>query len=82
LQRLDHERFVSEVRHPLTAKDEAAVAALRIQLAPSKGKMSGPEARVPFDEVMEHVPDASGMTYSQGVVGGVPGMWCRQQSVL
>jgi len=42
--------------------------------------MSGPEARAPFDEMMEHVPDAAGVTYTQGVVGGVPGMWCRPQS--
>jgi acetyl esterase/lipase len=77
----DHERYISEVRHPLTLKDEAAVAAIRVQVAPSKGKMSGPEARAPFDEVMEHVPDALGVKYTHDVVGGVPGMWCRPQSV-
>jgi acetyl esterase/lipase len=77
----DNESYVGEVRHPLTHKDEATVAAIRVQVAPSKGKMSGPEARTPFDEVMEHVPDAPGVTYSQGVVGGVPGIWCRSQGV-
>jgi acetyl esterase/lipase len=74
-------RYATEVRHPLAAKDAAAVAEIRIQVAPSKGKMSGPEARAPFDEVMEHVPDAAGVTYTQAVVGGVPGMWCRPQNV-
>jgi NADPH:quinone reductase-like Zn-dependent oxidoreductase/acetyl esterase/lipase len=73
-------RYISEVRHPLTLKDQATAAAMRIQVAPSKGKMSGPEARAPFDEVMEHVPDASGVQYTQGVVGGVPGTWCRPPS--
>jgi acetyl esterase/lipase len=77
----DNEGYVSEVRHPLTRKDVAAVAAIRVQVAPSKGKMSGPEARAPFNEVMEHVPDALGVKYTQGVVGGIPGMWCRPPSV-
>jgi epsilon-lactone hydrolase len=77
----DSERYVSEIRHPLTHKDEEAVAAMRVQVALSKGKMSGPEARAPFDEVMEHVPDAQGVEYKQGVIGGVPGVWCRPQSV-
>jgi epsilon-lactone hydrolase len=77
----DNEHYVTEVRHPLTLKDEVAVAAMRVQVAPSKGKMSGPEARAPFAELMEHVPDAPGVKYTQGVVGGVPGMWCRPQSL-
>jgi len=76
----DRERYAGEVRHPLSPKDEAAVAAIRVQVAPSKGRMSGPEARAPFDEVMEHVPDAPGVTYTRGVVGDIPGIWCRPQS--
>ncbi len=43
--------------------------------------MSGPEARAPFDEVMEQVPDAPGVTYAQDRVGGVPGVWCRPPGV-
>jgi acetyl esterase/lipase len=73
-------RYAAETRHPLTAKDAAAVAKLRIEVAPSKGQMNGPEARAPFDEVMELVRDAAGVTYLRGVVGGVPGVWCRPQS--
>jgi acetyl esterase/lipase len=42
--------------------------------------MNGPEARAPFDEMMEHVPDASGVTYTKGEAGGVRGTWCRSQS--
>jgi acetyl esterase/lipase len=74
------QRYAGEVRHPLTLKDEGAVAAIRIQVAPSKGKMSGPEARAAFEEMMEHVPDAPDVKYEQAVVGGVPGTWCRPQS--
>lgn len=36
--------------------------------------MSGPQARIPFDEVMEHVPDASGVTHERGTVGGIDGV--------
>jgi acetyl esterase/lipase len=40
-----------EIRHALTSKDKATIAALRTQLAPLKGKMDGPQARGTFDEV-------------------------------
>jgi len=66
-------------RHALTAKDDATVAALRAQLAPLKGKMDGPQARGMFDEVMEHTPDAPGVSYEEGTIGGVRGIWCRPQ---
>jgi monoterpene epsilon-lactone hydrolase len=68
-----------EIRHPLTGKDEATVAALRTQLAPLKGKMDGPQARGMFDEVMEHTPDAPSVSYEEGTIGGVRGIWCRPQ---
>jgi len=73
-------RYAAEIRRPLTDKDGAAVAAMRIQVAPMKGKLSGPEARAPFDEVMEHVPDAPGVNFTQGVVGGVSGVWLGPES--
>jgi monoterpene epsilon-lactone hydrolase len=66
-----------EIRHTLTVKDEATLAALRTQLAPLKGKMDGPQARGMFDEVMEHTPDAPGVSYEEGTIGGVRGVWCR-----
>jgi monoterpene epsilon-lactone hydrolase len=68
-----------EIRHALTGKDGATVAALRTQLAPLKGKMDGPQARGMFDEVMEHTPDAPDVGYEDGTVGGVRGVWCRPQ---
>ena len=42
----------AEVRHALSEKDRKAVAAMRKEVAPFKGKMSDPSARPPFDEVM------------------------------
>ena len=67
------------IRHALTGKDEATIAALRTQLAPLKGKMDGPQARGMFDEVMEHTPDAPDVSYEDTTVGGVRGIWCRPQ---
>jgi|HubBroStandDraft_1064217.scaffolds.fasta_scaffold08684_2 monoterpene epsilon-lactone hydrolase len=67
----------AQVRHGLTSKDAVAIEAMRAQVAPLKGKLSGPEARGVFDEVMEHTPTAPGVTYEEGVVGGVRGIWCR-----
>jgi hypothetical protein len=67
------------VRHSLSEKDREAVAAMRKEVAPFKGKMSDPSARPPFDEVMEHTPDARGVTYEKAGVGGVPGISCTPQ---
>jgi epsilon-lactone hydrolase len=48
----------AEVHHPLSAEDRAVMAALRAQIEPFKGTMTGPEAREPFDAIMEQTPDA------------------------
>jgi monoterpene epsilon-lactone hydrolase len=66
----------ADVQHSLTEKDREAVAAMRKEVAPFKGMMSGPAARAPFDEVMEHTPDAGGVSYEKVAVGGVPGIRC------
>jgi len=67
----------AEVHHPLSERDRATVAALRVDAAPFKGKMSDPSARAPFDAIMEHTPEAVGLVeYEQAVVGGVAGFWC------
>jgi hypothetical protein len=67
------------VRHSLREKDREAVAATRREVAPVKGKMGDPSARPPFNEVMEHTPDARGVTYEKRVVGGVSGILCTPQ---
>ncbi len=56
------------------------MAALRAQIEPFKGTMTGPEAREPFDAIMEQTPDAPGVAYERGEVGGVPGVWSRPQT--
>ncbi len=69
-----------DTHHALTIKDDGVIAAMRTQVAPLKGKMDGPHARGMFDEVMEHTPDAAGVSYEEGTIGGVRGIWCRPQS--
>jgi acetyl esterase/lipase len=69
-----------EIFHPLSAEDRAVVAAMRPQVVPFKGTMTGPEAREAYDAIMEQTPDAPGVAYERGVVGGVPGVWCRPQT--
>ncbi|ESQ82080.1 hypothetical protein AEAC466_19375 [Asticcacaulis sp. AC466] len=66
----------TEIFHALDDKDAGTVAAMRQALAPIKGTINSPAARGLFDEVMEHTPDAPGITYEAGTVGGVPGIWC------
>jgi acetyl esterase/lipase len=68
-----------EINHPLDENDARAVAVMREQTLAFKGQMSGPEARTPFDQIMEHTPDAAGITYETGTVGGVSGVWCRPE---
>ena len=69
----------ADIRHSLSEKDREAVAAMRKEVAPFKGKMSEPGARPPFDEIIEHTPDARGVTYEKRAVGGVPGISCTPQ---
>ena len=66
----------TEVFHPLDDKDAGAVEAMRQALAPIKGTINNPASRGVFDEVMEHTPDAPGITYEPGSVAGVSGIWC------
>ena len=66
-----------EVRHLLTDHDGAAVEVMRKEVAQFKGAMTGPAARAPFDAVMEQTPDASGVVYEDGSVGGISGVWCQ-----
>jgi acetyl esterase/lipase len=65
------------VYHPLSERDRATVAAMRVEAAPFKGKMSDPSARGAFDTIMEHTPEPAGVvTYENAVLGGVNGVWC------
>ena len=42
-----------------------------------KGSVTGPSARVAFDELMEKTPAADRVTYQEAEMGGVTGWWCR-----
>jgi hypothetical protein len=69
--------LATEFYHPLTQKDGEVLAEMRKQLAPFKRNLDGTSARAPFDKVMELTPNAFGVIYGAGVVGGVRGLWCR-----
>ena len=63
--------------HALSATDAQTMAAMRAQLAPVKGQMSGPQARDAFDKFVEQTPVAPGVTIEAASVGGVAGLWCH-----
>jgi acetyl esterase/lipase len=68
------------VQHPLSAEDQAAMAAMRAIVEPNKGKLQGIAARVPFDAIMEHVSAPVGVVYEADRIGGVSGWWCRPEN--
>ena len=67
------------VQHPLSAEDEAAMAAMRAIVEPNKGKLRGVAARGPFDAIMERVSAPIGVVYEADCVGGISGWWCRPE---
>lgn len=71
-----------EINHPLSEKDARVVVRMREHMLPFKGQMSGSEARQPFDQIMEQTPDAAGIAYEKGTVGGVSGVWCRPEKAI
>jgi epsilon-lactone hydrolase len=73
---------VVRTNRPINALDRAAMAKMRLMLAPTKGSVTGPSAREPFDELMEKTPAADGVTYEKTRVGGVPGWWCQPDDAV
>jgi len=69
------------VVHPFVSADQAAMAAMRVIVEPNKGKLQGTAARVPFDDVMQHVTAPAGVAYEADNIGGVPGWWCCPEAV-
>ena len=63
--------------HPLAPQDAPVVAAMRAAAASHKGEINGPQARAPFDAMIGAAPAATDVRIEPGVVGGVPGWWCR-----
>ena len=78
--REDHSTASWLVQHPLSAEDQAAMAAMRAIVEPNKGKLQGFAARVPFDAIMEHVSAPVGVVYEADRIGGVSGWWCRPEN--
>jgi acetyl esterase/lipase len=64
-------------RHPLRDEDKPIVAAMREATAGQRGKFLGAKARPFFDTFKASVLAASGVRSEPGVVGGMPGWWCR-----
>lgn len=77
IERPDFQAVDAEVFHPFATQDRAVMEVIRAQIEPFKGTMTGPEAREAYDGIMEQILDAPGVSYEQGMVGGVPGVWCR-----
>jgi monoterpene epsilon-lactone hydrolase len=63
--------------HPLSKEDAVAAAGLRAGVAAFKGKLAGPAARAPFDEVMERVAVPADVTFVRDTVGGISGLWAK-----
>jgi monoterpene epsilon-lactone hydrolase len=82
IQRLESSTVSAEVVHPLVAADRVVMEAMRAQIEPFKGTMTGPEAREPYDAIIDQVQDAPGVRYEQGMVGGIAGVWVRPQHAV
>jgi acetyl esterase/lipase len=59
--------------HPFDPADATAMATLRAFLAANPITMT----RASYDQLLEQIPDCDGVEYERGVLGGVPGVWCR-----
>jgi len=70
---------MTTINHPLHLLDRAVMFGMRKMVASMKGSVTGPEARKPFDELMEKTPAADGVTYQVASVGGIAGVWCRPE---
>lgn len=65
------------IHHELAAEDVSTVAVIREGARAFKGKLRGPEGRVPFDATISARPGPSEVVTEPGTVGGIPGWWCR-----
>lgn len=68
------------IHHSINLRDRIAMAAMRLMLPSSKNGLTKATARQEFDELMEKVADADGVSYAEGSVGGVAGWWCRPKA--
>jgi epsilon-lactone hydrolase len=74
------ENRIWSTKHPVSAEDSTAMAAVRVAAGPNKGRLAGTAARVPFDAIMEEVAAPTGVTYKAGTAGRVSGWWCLPEN--
>lgn len=67
---------MSDIHHKSTVADRSAMAAMRASLAAHPLQIT----RASYDQLLERVPAAESVDYSEGNVGGVPGVWCTPPS--
>jgi monoterpene epsilon-lactone hydrolase len=67
---------MTEIRHEVTASDRAAMRAMRAKLAAEPIRIT----RASYDALIEQTPPADSVAYSEGEVGGVPGVWCTPEA--
>ena len=60
------------INHPLDPKDSESVAKMRNFASMRKGGFD----RAAYDQLVEQTPNAPGVAYEEGKVGGVAGWWC------
>jgi acetyl esterase/lipase len=70
------------ISYPIDPLDRATMAGMRLMVSSMKGSVTGPSARVAFDELMEKTPAADGVTYQEAEMGGVTGWWCRPDDAV
>src|SRR6187200_3367892 len=58
--------------HPFAETDRAVLDAFR---AAAQANSAAP-TRATFDQLLEQIPDAPGVSYTSGRLGGVTGTWC------
>ena len=63
--------------HPLDPDDATVTAAMRAMVSSAKGVLRGIEARAQFDAFMESVSPSDGVTFEEGSLGGIPGVWVQ-----
>ena len=61
--------------HPVDPDDADFAAALRAMVSSAKGAPSGPGSRAQYDALTESVPPRDDVSFEDGVLGGVPGVW-------
>jgi hypothetical protein len=51
------------VNHPIDPRDRVTMSEMRSMVIGTKGSVTGPSAREPFDQLIEQTPSADGVTY-------------------